>query len=65
MVPVCVPLHNGDTAARTVDGIEMFRKVLERAEKGQMVGILVAVDKKLVEKGAMLEGGCEAELTSE
>lgn len=57
---VCVPMQNGETAAQTVDGIEMFRKLLERAEKGQMVGILVQVDNKLVEKGAMLHSDCEA-----
>jgi translation elongation factor EF-Tu-like GTPase len=57
---VCVPLQNGETAALGVDGIEMFRKVLERAEQGQMVGILVHVDKKQVEKGALLHGDCEA-----
>lgn len=63
--PVCVPLQNGETAARKVDGIEMFRKVLDRAEKGQMVGILVQVDKKQVEKGAMLHGDCEPAIASE
>ena len=57
---VCVPLQDGETAAQTVDGIEMFRKLLERAEKGQMVGILVQVDNKLVEKGALLHSDCEA-----
>jgi len=57
---VCVPLQDGQTAAHTVDGIEMFRKLLERAEKGQMVGILVQVDNKLVEKGALLHNNCEA-----
>lgn len=57
---VCVPMQNGETAAQTVDGIEMFRKLLERAEKGQMVGILVQVDNKLVEKGAMLHSDCGA-----
>jgi len=57
---VCVPLQDGEFAARSVDGIEMFRKLLERAEKGQMVGILVQVDNKLVEKGAMLHSDCEA-----
>jgi elongation factor Tu len=55
---VCVPLQDGETAARNVDGIEMFRKMLERAEKGQMVGILVQVDKKQVEKGALLHTDC-------
>jgi len=46
---VCIPLKNGETAARTVEGIEMFRKFLDRAEKGQVVGVLVQIDKKLVE----------------
>lgn len=58
---VCIPLSNGETAARTVDGIEMFRKLLDRAEKGQMVGVLIQVDKKLVEKGALMHGDCELE----
>lgn len=58
---VCIPLSNGETAARTVDGIEMFRKILDRAEKGQMVGLLIQVDKKLVEKGALMHGDCELE----
>ena len=57
---VCVPLQGDEIAARTVDGIEMFRKLFDRAEKGQMVGILVDVDKKQVEKGALLHGDCEA-----
>jgi len=57
---VCVPLQDGEIAARSVDGIEMFRKLLERAEKGQMVGILVQVDNKRVEKGAMLHSDCDA-----
>jgi len=57
---VCVPLQDGAVAARSVDGIEMFRKLLDRAEKGQMVGILVQVDNKLVEKGATLHSDCEA-----
>lgn len=58
---VCVPLTNGETAARTIDGIEMFRKLVERAEKGQWVGLMVQVDKNLVEKGALMQGGCEPE----
>lgn len=58
---VCIPLNNGETAARTVEGIEMFRKFLDRAEKGQAVGVLVQIDKKLVEKGALLNPGCELE----
>lgn len=57
---VCVPLQDGGIAARTVDGIEMFRKLLERAEKGQMVGILVQVDNKQVAKGDLLHSDCEA-----
>jgi len=57
---VCVPLQDGEIAARSVAGIEMFRKLLDRAEKGQMVGILVQVDNKLVEKGALLHSDCEA-----
>jgi len=63
--PICVPLQNGETAARYVDGIEMFRRVFERAEKGQMVGILVQVDNKLVEIGALLHSNCKPEISSE
>ena len=59
--PVCIPLTSGETAARKVDGIEMFRKILESAEKGQMVGLLVEVDKKLVVKGAVMHSDCELE----
>jgi elongation factor Tu len=62
---VCIPLKNGETAARTVEGIEMFRKLLDRAEKGQSVGVLVEIDKKLVEKGALLHPGCELEEVTE
>jgi len=61
---VCIPLTNGETAARTVDGIEIFRKLLDRAEKGQMVGLLVQIDKDLVEKGALLHRNCEFEEVS-
>ena len=63
--PVCIPLENGETAARAVDGIEMFRKLVDRAEKGQRVGVLVQVDKKLVRKGALLHGDCELEAASD
>lgn len=59
--PVCIPLNNGETVARFVDGIEMFRKVLERAEEGQMVGLLLQVDKDMVEKGEVLHSNCEPE----
>jgi len=62
---VCVPLENGETAALSVDGIEMFRKVLERAESGQMVGLLVKVDKKLVKRGTVLHDNCETGAASE
>jgi translation elongation factor EF-Tu-like GTPase len=62
---VCVPLQDDEIAARTVDGIEMFRKLLDRAEKGQIVGILVQVDNKLVTKGALLHSNCEAVDVSE
>lgn len=59
--PVCIPLNNGETAARVVNGIEMFRKILERAEEGQMVGLLLQVEKDQVDKGAMLHSNCEPE----
>jgi elongation factor Tu len=62
---VCVPLQGDEIAARTVEGIEMFRKLLDRAEKGQMVGILIDIDKKLVEKGALLHGDCEPATVAE
>ena len=39
----------------------MFRKILDHAEKGQMVGLLIQLDKKLVEKGALMHGDCELE----
>jgi elongation factor Tu len=55
---VCVPLKNGETVARPVKGIEMFRKLLERAEAGQTVGLLVDVDSKQVEKGTTLHADC-------
>jgi elongation factor Tu len=55
---VCVPLKDGETVARSLKGIEMFRKLLERAEAGQTVGLLVDVDSKQVEKGAMLHADC-------
>ena len=57
---VCVPLTNGETAARKVDSLEMRREILARAEKGQIVGVLVQlIDRKLVEKEALLHNDCE------
>jgi translation elongation factor EF-Tu-like GTPase len=62
---VCIPLKDGDVAARTVNGIERFRKILDHAEKGQMVGLLVEVDKKQVKKGELLHDDCELTEQSE
>jgi elongation factor Tu len=63
---VCVPLTSGETVAREVDGIERFRKMLERAEAGQFVGILVTgVDSKDVKKGESLHADCEIEIVDE
>ncbi len=57
---VCVPTTSGETLSRKVEGIEQFRKIMDRAEAGQMVGILVtAVNSKEVEKGAELNSDCE------
>ena len=54
---VCVPLQSG---ARTVTGIESFRKLLEKAETGVNVGVLVGeVDSKQVKVKAVLNGNCE------
>jgi len=63
--PVCIPLNNGEIAARGVEGIEKFGKVLDRAEKGQIVGLLVEVDKKLVEKGSFMHSDCELDNRSD
>jgi len=57
---VCVPLKDGSTASVTVDGIEVYRKLLDRAEAGQMVGLLLQVEKDLVARGEALQGGCKA-----
>jgi len=60
---VCIPLTSGEAVAREVTGIEMFRKLLERTEVGQNVGILVAeVDRKEVKKGERLHTDCEIEI---
>ena len=56
---VCIPLLDGETAPRIVEGIELMRKQLDRAEKGQIVGVLLQVDKKKVEKGGLLHSNCE------
>lgn len=57
---VCIPMKSGEILPRRVDGIERFRKMLERAEAGQMVGVAVSgeVDSKQVKKGADLTTGC-------
>ncbi len=57
---VCVPMKSGEVLTRTVDGIESFRKLLDKAEAGKNVGILVAnVESKEVAVKAMLNGDCE------
>ena len=57
---VCVPLTNGDTAARKVDSIDVSRETVERAEEGQNVAVLVQlIDKDLVEEEALLHSDCE------
>jgi len=62
---ICIPLKNGKTAARTVDSVNRGSKLLERAEKGQIVGVNVLIDEKLVKKGALLHSNCELEDVSE
>jgi len=62
---VCIPLKNGETVARTVDKILKGTKPLDRADRGQIVGLMVQVDEKLVEKGAFLHSNCELEEVSE
>jgi len=62
---VCVPLESGGTAAHKVGGLEMFRKLLERAEAGQNVGILIeGIDHKAVKKGGTLHSDCQLEKDS-
>ena len=56
---VCVPLASGETAARKVEAIELFNKVLARAEAGKMAGILVQnVDAKAVNRQGVLRTNC-------
>ena len=57
---VCVPIKSGEVHTRTVDGIESFRKLLDKAEAGKNVGVLVTeVDAKEVKLKAMLNGDCK------
>lgn len=63
--PVCIPLNNGETAARFIDGIELFQKHLERVEVGLNVGILLQVEEDQVKIGAMLHSNCKPEGDSE
>ena len=56
---VCVPLRDGEFAARRVDSIQMTRKVIERAEEGQLIAVLLQVDKDQVEKNAVMHGDCK------
>ncbi len=58
---VCIPLKNGESAARVVDTIYRGTKIIDRAEKGQIAGLMVSIDEKLVEKGALLHSNCELE----
>ncbi|MGA9573721.1 MAG: EF-Tu/IF-2/RF-3 family GTPase [Lysobacterales bacterium] len=63
---ICVPLVSGETSARPVEGIELFRKMLERAEAGQNVGILInGIDKESILKGGQLHGNCELEVATQ
>ena len=58
-VTVCSPLKNGESAARVVDTIYRGTKIIDRAENGQIAGLMVSIDEKLVEKGALLHSNCE------
>jgi len=62
---VCIPLTNGETAARTVAGLIRGSKIIDRAETGKIAGVLLRVDEELVEKGAFLHGDCELEEDAE
>jgi translation elongation factor EF-Tu-like GTPase len=63
---VCVPLASGETVASEVSGIELFRKMLDNAEAGQNVGILVTgINRKAIKKGAILHANCELDATDE
>ncbi len=56
---VCVPLTNGERSPLPVTGIELFRQVLDRAETGDNVGVLVELDNaRMVETGAVLHTDC-------
>lgn len=57
---ICIPLTSGETLPRELKGIERFRDLLEKAEAGQIVGLLVEdVDRKLVAKGEFVDSDCE------
>ena len=57
---ICIPMTSGDTLPRELKGIERFRDLLEKAEAGQIVGLLVEdVDRKLVAKGEFVDADCE------
>jgi GTPase len=57
----CVPMTNGETIPRTVTAIERSRKILDKAEEGQTVGLLVPeLKSSLVAKGEILDGNCKA-----
>jgi len=56
----CVPLTNGEVMPRTVTAIERSRQIIDQAEEGQTVGLLVAeLKSSLVAKGEILDGNCE------
>jgi GTPase len=56
----CVPLTSGEVMPRTVTAIERSREIMERAETGQTVGLLMAKFKPaLVAKDVILNGDCE------
>lgn len=57
---VCVPMQGGAAVGRQITGLEMFRKVLERVEAGENVGVMVGdLDHRQIERNADLVAGCE------
>ncbi len=57
---VCVPVLDGGLQPFTVTSIERYRKLIERAETGDMVGLQLAEElaSKRVEKGERVTGEC-------
>jgi elongation factor Tu len=57
---VCFRPADGDERELTVKGIEMFRKLLETAEPGAMVGLLFeGIETSDVSPGDLLTASCE------